>query len=135
MFLWSLTLCLSQATTAPPPSRCLLLACLMLPARTSQQVCSMFLQPLPSMPLLNYSFYKGGEFLGIARKRVLQLSCEQTDGLGAFTVLDSSPFVSFADLRAAPSLFTITQYQELDRHCDDRSHRSGRGDITGKWHH
>ncbi len=138
----------------------------------------MSLQPLPSVPFLNYSFSKGGEFMGIARKRVLQLSCEQTDGLGAFTVLDSSPFVSFADLRAAPSLFSITQFQgfqnafpyqlrphslplgfqltgilvlcghthrqryhhffcpaQLERHRGCRGHRSGPGDIIGKWHH
>lgn len=53
-------------------------------------------------------FSLGGEFMGIARKRVTQQSCATIDGLGVFTVLDNSPFTSFADLQAAPTLTTLT---------------------------
>jgi ABC-type nitrate/sulfonate/bicarbonate transport system substrate-binding protein len=53
-------------------------------------------------------FSLGGEFMGIARKRVTQQSCATLDGLGLFTVLDNSPFTSFADLQAAPTLTTFT---------------------------
>ncbi len=54
---------------------------------------------------------KGGEFLGLARKRVLQLSCNQVDGLAAFTVLDNSSLTSFASIQSAPTLTTITNAQ------------------------
>jgi hypothetical protein len=53
-------------------------------------------------------FSLGGEFMGIARKRVTQQSCATTDGLGVFTVLDNSPFTSFADLQSAATLTTLT---------------------------
>jgi hypothetical protein len=53
-------------------------------------------------------FSLGGEFMGIARKRVTQQSCTAIDFLGVFTVLDNSPFTSFADLQAATTLTTIT---------------------------
>ncbi|ELR25619.1 uncharacterized protein ACA1_073960, partial [Acanthamoeba castellanii str. Neff] len=53
-------------------------------------------------------FSLGGEFMGIARKRVTQQSCVQLNGLGVFTVLDTSPFTSFASLLAATTLTTIT---------------------------
>jgi hypothetical protein len=46
--------------------------------------------------------------MGIARKRVTQQSCVQLNGLGVFTVLDTSPFTSFASLLAATTLTTIT---------------------------
>jgi hypothetical protein len=46
--------------------------------------------------------------MGIARKRVTQQSCATTDGLGVFTVVDNSPFTSFADLQSAPTLTTLT---------------------------
>jgi hypothetical protein len=46
--------------------------------------------------------------MGIARKRVTQQSCATTDGLGVFTVLDNSPFTSFADLQSAATLTTLT---------------------------
>lgn len=55
-----------------------------------------------------YLVSSGGEFMGIARKRVTQQSCVQLNGLAVFTVLDTSPFTSFASLLSATTLTTIT---------------------------
>jgi hypothetical protein len=56
-------------------------------------------------------FSLGGQFMGIARKRVFQESCIMLDRLGTFTVLDTSSFTDFASLASAPSLTTITNGQ------------------------
>jgi hypothetical protein len=70
-----------------------------------------FISPLPRLADDVDSLYRvsaGGEFMGIARKRVTQQSCVQYNGLAVFTVLGTSPFTSFASLLSAPTLTTIT---------------------------